>query len=316
MESLRTVFMGTADLACPILRLLAQQPFVRMAGVVTQPDRPKGRDLHPAPPPVKTVAVELSLPVFQPERIRRAEAQQVLADWSPELVVVAAYGQILPKSVLDLPRWGCLNVHASILPKYRGASPIQWSILQDEPETGVTIMKMDEGLDTGDILTQQSTAITPQDTAQTLHDRLASLGAELLVHTIPGYVQGGITPRPQPPGQDSYARKISKEDGRLSWLLPARRLWNQVRAFNPWPGSFFLQPAAPRPMLVKVWAAEVEPRLSGEPGVVLRADAQGIVVASQDGALRITELQREGKRRLKASEYLAGNPIPAGLRLE
>lgn len=308
--------MGTSDLACPILRALAQHPIIQVAGVITQPDRPKGRDLRPMPPPVKTAAAELSLPIYQPERIRHSEAQQVLAAWSPELIVVAAYGQILPKTVLDMPRLGCLNVHASILPKYRGASPIQWAIVQDESETGVTIMKMDEGLDTGHILSQQTTPILPLDTAQTLHDRLAQMGSDLLIRTIQDYIEGRITPQPQPAGPDSYARKIAKEDGRLNWQNPARKLWNQVRAFNPWPGSFYFQPAEPRPILIKVWSADIVPQTGSHPGTVLQADAQGIVVACQKNALRILELQREGKRRLKANEFLAGNPVPSGLKLE
>jgi methionyl-tRNA formyltransferase len=316
MERIRVVFMGTADLAGPVLRQLARQPFVEVVGVVTQPDRPKGRDLRLAPPPVKIVATELSLPVFQPERLRHTDALNTVSSWSPDLIVVAAYGQILPQSVLDLPRWGCLNVHASILPKYRGASPIQWAILHDESETGITIMKMDAGLDTGAILSQQAIPILPSDTAQTLHDRLAQLGAELLVQTIPGYIAGRVLPKPQPAEGHCYARKITKDDGRLQWQKPARELWNQVRAFNPWPGSFTQLSGGAAPIMLKVWSADLVETDSAEPGMVTQASADGIVVGCGSGALKVTELQREGKRRLKAADFLAGTPIAPGQHLD
>src|ERR1044071_3669189 len=214
MAALKIAFLGAAELACPSLSALVRTPDHRIIAVITQPDRPKGRDLNVQPSPVKALATREGLPVLQPERARAASFIDELARLRPDLIVVAAYGQILPMQILELPRFGCVNVHASLLPKHRGAAPIQWAILNDESETGVTLMKMNEGLDTGDILTQRATPIGAGDNAQTLHDRLAVLGAELLIETIPDYIAGKIVPRPQPQDGASYARKITKEDGR------------------------------------------------------------------------------------------------------
>jgi methionyl-tRNA formyltransferase len=306
--------MGTAPLACASLQALADGPAFQVVAAVTQPDRPKGRDLKLQPSAVKEFALRLKLPVLQPERAREPGFIEQLGQLAPDLIVVAAYGQILPQAILDLPRFGCLNVHTSLLPKYRGAAPIQWAILNDEPETGVTIMKMDAGLDSGDILTQQKTPIEPQDNSETLHDRLAALGAELLARTIPDFVSGKIAPRPQPAAGASYAAKIKKEDGRLDFNQPARVLWNRVRGLAPWPGGFTFLPAQPQPQLLKIWQAEVAP-LSGVPGEILRADKSGIVVGCGQEALRILLLQREGGRRLTPEQFLAGHPLKPGQRL-
>lgn len=312
---MRIIFMGTAPLACASLEALCRQKSFRVVAVVTQPDRPKGRELQLRFSPVKEVALRERLPLLQPERARNEAFIAELKTHQPEMIVVAAYGQILPPGILEIPRFGCLNVHASLLPKYRGAAPVQWAILHDETETGVTIMKMDAGLDTGDILTQARTPIPPEDNAETLHDRLAKLGAELLVKTIPDYAAGKIIPRPQPFEGVSYARKITKEDGHLDWSLSARSLWNRVRAFTPWPGAFAFAPAEPRPRMLKIWSAQIEAQARGRPGEVLRADKHGVVVACGEEALRILDLQREGGRRLSAQEFLAGNDLPAGLQL-
>jgi methionyl-tRNA formyltransferase len=306
--------MGTAELACASLKALAAEKDSSVVAVVTQPDRPKGRDLKLQPSPVKEVALRLGLPVLQPERARHEAFIAELKSLQLDLIAVAAYGQILPPAVLDAPRLGCINVHTSLLPKYRGAAPIQWAILNGDAETGVTIMKVDPGLDTGDILTQVTTPIAPTDTAQTLHDRLAEMGAALLVQTIPDYVAGRISPRPQPAEGASYARKITKEDGLLDWSQPARVLWNHVRAFIPWPGTFTWQRAVPKPRLVKVWAVEPVEGVAGPPGEILWADKTGILVACGVGALRILNLQREGGRRMNAQEFLAGNPLAVGER--
>lgn len=314
--SLRFVFIGTAELACASLEALVRANLGLLVGVVTQPDRPKGRALKLQPPPVKQSAERLNLPVFQPAKVRQDSALETLAGWQPDLIVVAAYGQILPPRLLELPRYGCLNVHTSLLPKYRGAAPIQAAILNDDAETGVTIMKIDAGLDTGDLLTKVVTPILPSDNAQTLHDRLASLGAELLIETIPGYVSGEIKPCPQPAEGASYAGKITKEAGHLDWSQPARALWNRVRAFTPWPGAFTFEPAEPQGRLLKIWEAEVVDGMAGQPGQILKADASGVVVGCGENALRILTLQREGKRRLGAAEFLAGHNLPAGLRLQ
>lgn len=312
---MKTVFFGTAALARASLAALAQSGFARVRAVVTQPDRPQGRELKLTPSPVKTLALELGLPVLQPARARDPAFVARLREIGPEVIVVAAYGQLLPPAILELPPFGCVNVHASLLPKYRGAAPIQWAILNDEPQTGVTIMKMDAGLDTGPILAQSVTPIHAEDDAQTLHDRLAALGARLLVETLPRYAAGQVAPRPQPAAGVSYARKITKDDGRIDWTKPARALWNQVRAFTPWPGSYTYLPAAGERRLLKVWAAAVEPARRGEPGEILSAARQDLVVACGEGALRLLTVQREGAKRLSAEAFLAGLPLRVGERL-
>jgi methionyl-tRNA formyltransferase len=306
--------MGTAELSCDSLRGLLESPGFQVVAVVTQPDRPKGRDLKLQPSPVKVLGLNAELPVLQPERARSEEFLKELRALQPDLIVVAAYGQILPASILTLPRFGCLNVHTSLLPKYRGAAPIQWAILNGDTETGVTIMKMDEGLDTGAIITQAATPIHPEDNAETLHDRLARIGAELLLRTLPDYVAGKLSPRPQPVEGVSYAPKIKKQDGHIDWNQPARAIWNRVRGLMPWPGAFSYLPGLPQPHLLKIWQTEMVAR-TGPPGEVLQADKAGIVVGCGCEALRILMLQREGGRRLQAHEFLAGHPLLPGQRL-
>jgi methionyl-tRNA formyltransferase len=333
----RIVFMGTAELACASLEALAAAPGFEVVAVVTQPDRPKGRALKLQPSPVKQAALRAGLPVLQPERARDAAFWEELRRLEPGLIVVAAYGQLLPPAILTLPARGCFNLHASLLPQYRGAAPIQWAILDGQAETGVTIMKMAERLDTGDILAQRATAIAPEDTAVTLHERLARIGAQLLLEALADSVNNKTIARPQPEAQATYARKITKEDGRLDWTQPARSLWNRVRALIPWPGAFTSWPGAAQARTVKIWRASVEearaiapcsvgaPRrwemeesraVAPVPGVVLQAEKAGIVVACGGGsALHIHELQLEGGRRLSAAEFLAGHPLPPGVRL-
>ena len=309
--AVRLIFMGSADLSCASLRALVTSPDFELIGVVTQPDRPKGRELKLKPSPVKELALSLGLPVLQPQRARDEDFIEQLGTLRPDLIAVAAYGQILLQSILDLPRSGCLNVHTSLLPKYRGAAPIQWAILNDETETGVTIMKMDAGLDTGGILTQGTTPISAQDTAESLHQRLARMGAELLVRTIPDFIAGKIQPRAQPAEGISYAPKIKKEDGRLNWNQPARALWNRVRGLIPWPGAFtYLNGRT----LLKVWQAEVLAD-SGQAGEIVEARKTGITVGCGEGTLRILVLQQEGGRRLAAHEFLAGHKLESGQKL-
>ncbi len=303
--------MGTAELSCASLQALIESRAYDVMAVVTQPDRPRGRDLRTLASPVKQLAVAARLPVLQPERARDPAFLDSLRSLAPRLVVVAAYGQILPQAVLDVPTCGCLNVHTSLLPKYRGAAPIQWAILNGEPETGVTIMKMNAGMDTGDILTQEKTAITQEDNAETLHQRLARMGAQLLVQTIPDFIDGKIQPRPQAAEEASYAPKIKKEDGRVDWTKPAGAISNQVRALMPWPGTFTFLPGSPHPRLIKIWQVEVAPG-SGRPGELLQADKSAILVGCGSGALRILSLQMEGGRRLTAQEFLAGHPLRPG----
>ncbi len=316
----RVVFFGTAELAVASLQALAtSEPLsFHVAAVVTQPDRPKGRALHLQPSAVKRLALSLNLPVLQPERCRAPEFVAQLGQMAPDLVVVAAYGQILPPALLAVPRLGCLNVHASLLPRYRGAAPIQWALLDGAEQTGVTIMRMDAGLDTGDILTQESVTLAPEEDAACLHDRLARLGAGLLVRTIPAYAAGRIVPRPQPAEGVSYARKITKEDGHLDWSRPAAELERRLRAFTPWPGAFTFVPAEGRSVLLKVWRGRVvslPAAVPGAPGTVLHADKRGVAIATGEGVLELTELQREGGRRMPAAEFLAGHSLPVGLVL-
>jgi len=276
------------------------------------------------PSPVKTLALKLNLPLLQPARARDEQFIAELRALQPDLIAVVAYGHILPPAILDLPRFGCVNVHTSLLPKYRGAGPIQWAIANGETETGVTVMKMDAGLDTGPVLSQRRTPILPEDDSAMLHDKLAALGAELLAETIPNYVSGKIQPQPQPGEGASYAPKIKKEDGRIDWKLPAQTIWNRLRAFTPWPGAFtfftsagFLpathrqNAGATKLQRLKIWKAEiVEP--SGNPGEILSADKNGIVAGCGQGALRILELQPESGRRMSAAEFLAGHPLKTG----
>lgn len=314
MAALRIVFMGTAKLSCDSLRGLLELPDFQVAAVVTQPDRPKGRDLKLQPSPVKELGLQAKLDVLQPERVRGEAFLKELCRLRPELIVVVAYGQILPPDILNLPRFGCLNVHTSLLPRYRGAAPIQWAILNGDAETGVTIMKMDAGLDTGGILTQARTPIRQEDTAETLHDRLARIGAELLARTVPDYVAGRIAPQDQPVEGVSYAPKIKKQDGCIDWNQPALTIWNRVRGLVPWPGAFSFLPSRSQPLMLKIWRAEIVD-CSGPPGELLRADKSGIVVGCGDMALRILMLQREGGRRLEAQPFLAGHPLQAGQKL-
>ena len=310
---MRIVFMGTAELSCASLEKLAAGKDFSVVAVVTQPDKPKGRDLKLTPSPVKVLAEKLNIPVLQPLKARDENFIGQMRELKLDLMVVVAYGQILPQKLLDVPPHGCLNVHTSLLPKYRGAAPIQWAIADGEPETGVTIMKMDAGLDTGPMLATRRTPILASDDSQVLHDRLALLGAELLVETIPAYVSGKIAPQPQPAEGGSYAAKIKKEDGRIDWTMPAQKIWNRLRAFTPWPGAYAFLDVQPKAQLLKIW--KVEPvEKSGQPGSVSSADKSAIIVGCGTGSLRILELQREGGKRLTAEQFLAGWPLKPGAK--
>jgi methionyl-tRNA formyltransferase len=307
--------MGTAELSCASLESLASDKTLSVVAVVTQPDKPKDRDLKLQPSPVKSLALKLNLPVLQPLRARDEKFIGELCALKPDLIVVVAYGHILPQIILDLPKFGCLNVHTSLLPKFRGAAPIQWAIANGDTETGVTVMKMDAGLDTGPIISQRRTSILPDDDSATLHDRLARLGAELLAQTIPDFVAGKIPPVSQPADGISHAPKIKKEDGHIDWSLPAKAIWNRLRAFTPWPGAFTFLAGEPRPLLLKIWKAETVEQ-SGRTGEILSADKNGIVVACGRDALRVLELQPESGRRMNAAEFLAGHAMNAGAEFE
>lgn len=315
MSPLRIIFMGTAELSCASLEKLSSDSRFQVVAVVTQPDKPKGRDLKLTPSPVKVWAEKLGLPVLQPLKARDENFIAQLRELKPDLIVVVAYGQILSQTILDLPPHGCVNVHTSLLPKYRGAAPIQWAIADGNAETGVTIMKMDAGLDTGPILSMRRTPILPTDDSQILHDRLAQLGAEQLVETLPEYVSGKIQPQPQPAEGSTYAAKIKKEDGKIDWNQPAIDIWNRLRAFTPWPGAFTFLHTEGKSQLLKIWKAEPAEK-SGRAGEILATDKTGIVVACGQSALRILELQREGGKRLTAEQFIAGFPLKPGIKFQ
>lgn len=310
MSPIRLVFMGTPDLARTILSALADDSRFQVLAVVVQPDKPTGRGLQLTPPPVKVEALTRGIPVLQPLKAREPGFLDQLRALGPDLIAVAAYGQILPQALLDIPKHGCLNVHTSLLPRWRGAAPIQWAVAEGDAESGVTIMRMEAGLDTGPMISEVRTPISADDTGQTLHDRLATLGGALLCDTVPRYVAGDLPLRAQPAEGVTYARKITKDDGRLDWRQPARILDQRLRAFTPWPGSFAFLPGEPKPRLLKIHAAvRVAESGSAEPGTVMAADKSGLVVACGEGALRLTEVQPEGGRRMSAEQFLAGHRV-------
>ncbi len=301
----RIVFMGSPDFAIPALRALAAsggdkpRPY-DVIGVVTQPDRPAGRGRTLVPPAVKLAAQALGLPVIQPERLRTPDAMEQLRAWAPDVIVVAAFGQILRAEVLDLPCYGCLNVHASLLPRGRGAAPIQAAILAGDAETGVTIMKMDAGVDTGPLLSQRSIPILPGDTAGSLFGKLSRLGAELLLETLPLYLSGEIQPQPQDDSHSTYAPLLKKEDGLLDFNRPAEELERRVRAVNPWPGAFMLWLGAP----LKIHRAHAF-TAKAESGKHLIH--QGLpAIGTTDGLLVFDELQPAGKKPMSGKAFLAG----------
>jgi len=278
--------------------------------VVTQPDRPAGRGLSPRPSPVKIAALELGLPLFQPDSINAPQSISRLRELSLDLMVVVDYGQLLKKTVLEIPRLGCINLHASLLPRYRGAAPVAWAILNGERETGVSVFLLDEGMDTGPLLAQRAVAIGPEETRGELEERLAQLGAELLVEAILGYSRGELTPRPQPPG-GSRAPRLKKSDGLIDWSWPAEKVERWVRGMNPWPSAFTYF-RGKRLKLHRVRLAEGE---GGEPGCLLPAGRR-LFVSCGRGLVELLEVQPEGKKRLTAQEFLNGYRIKPGEKLE
>lgn len=309
-STIRTVFMGTPEFALPTLQGLIEAG-VNLCGVFTQPDRPRGRGKLLAPPPVKELALKYNLPVFQPEKLRDPLVVEQLRNLEPDLIVVVAYGQILPKSVLEIPRYGCINVHASLLPRYRGAAPINKAVVDGEQVTGVTTMLMDVGLDTGDMLIKRATEIGDEETAGELHDRLSLLGREALEETLRRLCDGTLRPEPQEDDQSSYASMMKKEDGRVDWTCTAKAIHNLVRGLSPWPGAFTLWDG----QMLKLGKTLAEEGLPAEPGTVLSADADGVCIACGQGVLRVRELQLAGKKKLPAGEFLRGTSLSAGAHL-
>ncbi len=310
MARIRTLFFGTPEITLPTLQALLNSTFVDLLGVVTQPDKPKGRNLKPEPSAAKNFALQHQIPVWQPIKVRQPDFLEQVRALAPDVIVVFAYGQIFPQVLLDLPRRHCINLHTSLLPKYRGAAPIQWAILNGDAETGVTLMQMEAGMDTGPIVGMVRTPIAPDDDAQSVHDRLARLGAELLLRNLSDWNAGLLLPSVQPEGA-THARKITKEDGSLDFLLPAIEVCNRIKALTPWPGTFaFLESSSSR-QLIKIWRAEIV-QGEGLPGTLFKSDRENLVVACGKGALRLLEIQREGGRRLPAKQFLAGFPVAEG----
>jgi len=308
--------MGSGEIGLPTLQWLANSPLVNLVGVVTQPDKPVGRSQVMTPPAPKRMAISLNLPILQPPKIRRTEELDRIESLSPDLIVVMAYGQILPKALLEMPTLACLNLHASILPRHRGAAPIQAAILAGDQMTGITIMYMSEGLDTGDILLSRSIRIRRRETAGSLHDRLANLGPEALAPAL-GLILSQEAPRvPQEESEASYAPKLESESGKINWSQDCWRLDRLVRAMNPWPGAFTLIRAADgTARKLKVHRALPIHRFAGKSGVVSRVGSRGIVIACGNGALLLLEVQLEGKRRMAAMEFVRGFALPVGTAL-
>ena len=299
------VFMGTPDFAAGILKAILDSGYT-VTGVVTQPDRPKGRKKELCPCPVKELAVSHGLRVFQPRRVRNEEAVAEIADMKPDLIVVAAFGQILPKELLELPPLGCVNVHASLLPAYRGAAPIQQAIIDGCEKTGVTIMQMDVGLDTGDIISVRECPIAPDETGGSLFDKLAVIGAELLVDTLPDIESGKAVRVPQPEEGVSYVKMFKKEDGRIDWTESAESICRKVRGFDPWPSAFTTLDGKN----FRIFKAHVENMgAEGEAGTILTDREGRMLIQTGSGYVCPDEVQIEGKKRMKTSDFLRGYVI-------
>jgi methionyl-tRNA formyltransferase len=299
---IKVVFMGTPDFAVPTLEKL--QTLGQVVGVVTQPDRPAGRGNQLKPPPVKVAAEAAGIPIYQPKSLRKEEHIAPLREWQPDLIVVAAFGQILRPLVLNLPRLGCVNVHASLLPRWRGAAPIQHALLAGDEKTGVTLMQMDEGLDTGAMLVKAETPITASDTAQTLHDRLAQLGAQLLADHWTELITGRLTPLPQEENLSTYAPMIQKEDGLLNWSEPAAVLDRRLRAMTPWPGAYTFWNGE----LLKILSATPHKQTTaGLPGRVVELGS-GVAVTTGEGVLQLHQIQLAGKKATSPADFLRGRP--------
>lgn len=307
---MQIVFAGTPVFAAQALSALLAAGH-QIALVLTQPDRPAGRGLSHQSSPVKQLALEHGLSLYQPASLKSPEAGRIISDMQPDIMIVVAYGLILPQAVLDIPRLGCLNIHASLLPRWRGAAPIQRAILAGDAETGVTLMRMEAGLDTGPMLLQERLPIADTDNAGSLHDKLAALGARMIVEALPRLERGELIDEPQPERGVTHAAKLDKAEAVLDWRQPAVRLDRAIRAFNPFPGAA----ARIDGQTVKIWSAEIVSG-AGEPGRILEAATDGIVVACAEGALRLTGLQKAGGKRLPAADFLRGFHLESGRRLD
>ncbi|WP_027726100.1 methionyl-tRNA formyltransferase [Tuberibacillus calidus] len=303
------VFMGTPDFAVPVLEQLIASPY-QVALVVTQPDRPVGRKKILTPPPVKVIAEQAHIPVLQPEKVRKPEAVEAILAYKPDLIITCAFGQILPEALLNAPKYGAINVHASLLPEYRGAAPIHKAIMDGKKETGVTIMYMVKALDAGDILTQKKVPIEETDTVGSLHDKLSKAGAELLMSTLPDLIEGRITPIPQDESRATYVSTLSREDERIDWHQSGEAIYNHVRGMDPFPGAFTMYKNKP----LKIWKTKkVEGKMDLPPGTILAKDAEGFTVQTgNQTAIKVLECQPAGKKRMAAADFLRGATLSEG----
>ena len=325
---MKIVFMGTPDFAVPALKALAESAKHEVSLVVTQPDRPRGRSGKPAPSDVKLCAEQYGIPVFQPEKIREEAAVERLRRENADIFVVAAFGQLLPKTILEMPRFGCINIHGSLLPAYRGAAPVQWAVLDGQKEAGDTIMQMNEGLDTGDILMQESIPLSANETAGSLYDKLSSMGGPLLLKALDAIEAGTVTPVPQGDSGTHYAKMLRKEMGNIDWTKSAEEIGRLVRGLNPWPSAYTHWNGK----MLKIWMAEpvTQEELSAlgcdekngmdlkeaQPGTVMIVTKDTLMVQTGDGLLALTELQMEGKKRMPVQAFLMGCRLQNGEKLE
>ncbi|MBT2699977.1 methionyl-tRNA formyltransferase [Bacillus sp. ISL-40] len=308
----KIVFMGTPDFSVPILQQLIKDGY-DVIGVVTQPDRPVGRKKILTPPPVKVEALKHSIPVFQPEKIRQEEELEKILSLNPDLIVTAAFGQILPNKLLEAPKYGCINVHASLLPELRGGAPIHYAIMQGKQKTGVTIMYMVEKLDAGDILTSIEVPIAEEDNVGTLHIKLSTAGAKLLAETLPLLLEGRLTPKPQNNEEATFAANIKREQEKINWTKTGEEIFNHIRALNPWPVAF----TTVNGQVLKIWRAE---KVSGQkmevPGTIINIESDGFSVsAGNETAIKIIELQPSGKTKMMSEQFLRGSKISIGTKL-
>ena len=303
---MRIVFIGAGEIGVPTLQALLRSSEHQLTGVVTQPDKPVGRAQRIEPTPIKRALVGSNVPILQPARIKDRQAIEEIRALQPDAIVVIAYGQILPREVLEIPRIACLNLHASLLPRWRGAAPIQAAIAAGDPETGITVMYMAEGLDTGDILLQRRIDILPTDTGGSLHDRLGQIAPDALLEALQMLAKGNAPRIPQDNALATYAPKLTRDNGKIDWAEPAELIERKIRAFNPWPGAF-TEIASPDPRKLKIFSAAIVD-LNGKPGEFLRSDKE-LVIAAGKNALSLCEVQVDGKRRMSAAEFLRGHRV-------
>ena len=309
---MRIVFMGTPDFSVPALEALAEGGH-QVIAAVTQPDKPKGRGKAVLMTPVKEKALELGIPVYQPAKVREPEFVELLREMAPDAIVVVAFGQILPKAILEIPKYGCINIHASLLPKYRGSAPIQWAVIDGEKETGVTTMFMNEGLDTGDMLEKAAVPLDEKETGGSLHDKLSALGGNLILSTLKGLEAGTLKGTPQTDEGTCYAKMLKKSLGDIDWTMDAAAIERLIRGLNPWPSAY----TSLHGKTLKIWDADVLDREYGEaPGTVAETSKNALIIQTGKGSLSVRSLQLEGKKRMDIQDFLRGYSVEKGTVLE